>query len=83
MLGALATVVDEVVVTVNDSVRCLPADELAERARAFWSPDAVHVVADFDAAMVMGRDLAGPTGCSLATGSVVTAGLARSWAENA
>jgi dihydrofolate synthase/folylpolyglutamate synthase len=83
MLGALATVVDEVVVTVNDSVRCLPADELAERARAFWSPDAVHVVADFDAAMVMGRDLAGPTGCSLATGSVVTAGMARSWAEHA
>ncbi len=82
MLETLATVVDEVVITVNDSPRCLPAAELADHARRFWGPDAVHEIADFDKAMVAGRTISGPTGCVLATGSVVTAGLARSWAAS-
>jgi dihydrofolate synthase/folylpolyglutamate synthase len=80
MLQTLATVVDEVVVTVNDSPRCLPADELAVHASRFWGADAVHEIRDFDKAMLAGRTIAGPTGCVVATGSVVTAGLARSWA---
>ncbi len=81
MLRVLAPVVDEVVVTVNDSPRCLPSADLAERARAFLG--AVHEVRDFDRAMQLGRTLAGPEGCVLATGSVVTAGMARSWAAQA
>lgn len=81
MLLVLAQVVDEVVVTVNDSPRCLPAAELAHRAREYWPAAAVHEIADLPDAMVRGRELAGPTGCVLATGSVVTAGLARSWAR--
>jgi dihydrofolate synthase/folylpolyglutamate synthase len=83
MLRTLSAVVDEVVVTANDSPRCLPSSELAQHAERFWSPDQVHEVSDFADAMVAGRDIAGPTGCVVAMGSVVTAGLARTWAANA
>jgi dihydrofolate synthase/folylpolyglutamate synthase len=81
MLQTLALISDEVVVTVNDSPRCLPAADLAELARGFF--DSVHLIEDFDTAMVRARDLAGANGCVLATGSVVTAGMARSWAARA
>lgn len=81
MLSTLALVADDLVITANDSPRCLPAAELAEIAREV--SDSVHVIADFDTAMVRGRELAGPNGCVLATGSVVTAGMARSWAARA
>ncbi|MEZ5186585.1 MAG: Mur ligase family protein [Candidatus Nanopelagicales bacterium] len=81
MLQILASVVDEVVVTVNDSPRCMPSGELADRARRFWSAANVHEVRDFGRAMTTGRDVAGPDGCVVAMGSVVTAGLARSWAQ--
>ncbi len=81
MLSTLALVTDELVVTTNDSPRCLPAAELAELARDV--SDSVHEIADFDSAMVRARELAGPSGCVLATGSVVTAGMARSWAARA
>ena len=81
MLGEMAGVVDQIVVTANDSPRCMSAAELAERAAGFWSADAIHQYDQFDAAMVAGRELAGPEGCVIATGSVVTAGMARSWAQ--
>jgi len=81
MLASVGLVSDEIVATVNDSPRALPADELAEAARAV--SDSVHQIDDFDHAMVRARELAGPTGCVLATGSVVTAGMARSWAARA
>jgi dihydrofolate synthase/folylpolyglutamate synthase len=81
MLSTLALVADDLVVTANDSPRCLPAGELAELALEV--SDSVHEIADFDTAMVRARELAGPSGCVLATGSVVTAGMARSWAARA
>lgn len=81
MLTTLALVADDIVATVNDSPRCMPVHELAELAREV--SDSVHEIADFDAAMVRARELAGPNGCVLATGSVVTAGMARSWAARA
>lgn len=81
MLSTLALVADELVITANDSPRCLPAPELAELARLV--SDSVHEIADFDKAMVRARELAGPSGCVLATGSVVTAGMARGWAARA
>lgn len=81
MLRVLAPVADEVVVTANDSPRCLPSAQLAERARTFLG--SVHEVRDVDRAMHTARELAGPGGCVLATGSVVTAGMARSWAAQA
>lgn len=81
MVRTLALVADEIVVTANDSPRCMPAAELAEIAREVC--DSVHEIEDFAAAMVRGRELATATGCVLATGSVVTAGMARSWAAHA
>jgi dihydrofolate synthase/folylpolyglutamate synthase len=81
MLQSLALVVDEVVVTQNDSPRCLPSADLAEAARRHFTT--VHEVRDFARAMVTGRDVAGADGCVVATGSVVTAGMARSWAAQA
>ena len=82
MLGTLAQIVDEVVLTVNGSPRCLPLADLAQRAHSMWPAASMHEVADFDAAMVMAREISGPKGCVLATGSVVTAGRARSWAQS-
>ncbi len=81
MLESVALVSDEIIATVNDSPRALPAAELAQAARAV--SDSVHQIDDFGQAMVRARELAGPTGCVLATGSVVTAGMARSWAAQA
>lgn len=81
MLAELAPIVDEVVVTVNDSPRCLPLAELKARSLDAWPAASVHQAADLERAMVMARDLAGPQGCVVATGSVVTAGLARGWAS--
>ncbi len=82
MLSSLAVVVDEIVVTHNDSPRCLPSEQLAELAGQHWGAANVHVVDDFASAMEEGRRLAGPDGCVVATGSVVTAGMARSWARS-
>lgn len=82
MLSSLAQIVDEVVVTANDSPRCLPAVDLAQRALGFWSADAVHHVEQLPEAMEFARKVAGPQGCVLATGSVVTAGMARGWARS-
>lgn len=81
MLTELTAIVDEVVVTVNDSPRCMPSADLAARARGLWPAASVHEVRDFGRAMVLARELAGPGGCVVATGSVVTAGLARGWAS--
>lgn len=80
MLATMATVADEFVVTCNDSPRCMPVGELAARAERLGRP--VHRVDDFAEAMRTGRELAGPDGCVVATGSVVTAGLARGWAQS-
>ena len=82
MLSSLAQIVDEVVVTANDSPRCLPAPDLAQAASGYWSADAVHQVGNLPEAMEFARTLAGPQGCVVATGSVVTAGMARGWARS-
>lgn len=82
MLALMASVVDEVVVTVNDSPRCMPAQELLERAGNFWAPEKLHRIDDLAEAMEAAREMAGPEGCVLATGSVVTAGMARTWAQS-
>jgi dihydrofolate synthase/folylpolyglutamate synthase len=82
MLEMLRPVVDDVVVTANDSPRCLPARDLEERAGRIWPSDRVHRIEGLSRAMQRARDIAGPDGCVLATGSVVTAGMARSWAQS-
>ncbi len=82
MLESLAQIVDELVVTANDSPRCMPAEDVAERASRYWTADRLHRIQSLPEAMEFARKIAGPTGCVLATGSVVTAGMARSWARS-
>jgi dihydrofolate synthase/folylpolyglutamate synthase len=81
MLRSLAPIVDDLVVTANDSPRCLSAVELAQRAQSYWPADRLHRIDDLSRAMEFARKIAGPEGCVLATGSVVTAGMARGWAR--
>lgn len=86
ILEVLEPALAAVVVTVNDSPRCLPANELADRARAVFGEDRVHLAADLPGAMAAARTLAADAAESdddtagtgiLVTGSIVTAGQAR------
>jgi dihydrofolate synthase / folylpolyglutamate synthase len=84
MLERLEPAVDEVVVTQNSSIRALPVDVLAAQAVAVFGPDRVTVEARLDDAIEAAVRLAEETGDELlsgagvlVTGSVVTAGEAR------
>ena len=84
MLEQLEPAVDEVVVTQNSSLRALPVDELAARAVSVFGPDRVTVEQRMDDAIEAAVRLAEDTGDDvlsgagvLVTGSVVTAGEAR------
>jgi dihydrofolate synthase/folylpolyglutamate synthase len=84
MLELLEPVVDEVVVTQNSSPRALPVDELAAAAVEVFGPERVTVEARLDDAIEAAVRLAEDTGDDvlsgsgvLVTGSVVTAGEAR------
>jgi dihydrofolate synthase/folylpolyglutamate synthase len=84
MLEKLEPIVDELVVTQNSSVRALGIDELAARAVAVFGPDRVTVEERLDDAIETAVRLAEDTGDELlsgtgvlVTGSVVTAGEAR------
>ncbi len=81
MLVALGPVLDHVVVTRNNSPRCLPAEDVAYLAREVWGDSAVEVAEDMPAAIEAAiaeadADLAVATGV-LITGSVVTVAEAR------
>lgn len=84
ILSALEPVLDEVVITQNNSPRALEADILAEYARDAFGEERVHVAYDMPGAVEMATQLAeedsdGVLSGSgvLITGSVVTAGEAR------
>jgi dihydrofolate synthase / folylpolyglutamate synthase len=83
MLARLEPVLDEVVVTQNSSPRRLPADDLAAFAVEVFGPDRVAVEPRLDDAIEEAIRLAEEGGESLGgagvlvTGSVVTAGEAR------
>ncbi len=68
MLAALATRGARFVATETETERVLAADELAEVAREFFP--AVESVADATAALDRARELAGPHGAVLVTGSL-------------
>jgi dihydrofolate synthase/folylpolyglutamate synthase len=84
VLSLLEPVLDEIVVTQNSSPRCLPADELASIAISVFGPDRVTVERSLGDAISVAvslaeqgdSDLLSGTGV-LITGSVVTAGEAR------
>jgi dihydrofolate synthase / folylpolyglutamate synthase len=86
LLGELEPLLSEVVCTQNTTARCLPADELAEVARDIFGEHRVRVVPRLDEAIETAVTLAetgGALGESigsggvLVTGSVITAGQAR------
>jgi len=68
MLAALSVLGERAVVTASKHGRPLPADELGERARRVF-PE-VHVVPEPAEALARARELAGPDGAILATGSL-------------
>jgi dihydrofolate synthase/folylpolyglutamate synthase len=81
MLMALGPVLDYVVVTRNNSPRCLPAEDVAFLAREVWGDSSVEVAEDMPAAIEAAiaeadADLSVTTGV-LITGSVVTVAEAR------
>jgi dihydrofolate synthase/folylpolyglutamate synthase len=83
MLAALEPAVDEIVVTENSSPRRMPVDDLAALAVEVYGPDRVAVEPRLDDAIETavqlaeeGEDQLGGSGV-LVTGSVVTAGEAR------
>jgi dihydrofolate synthase / folylpolyglutamate synthase len=82
MLEALEPVLDELVVTQNSSIRCLPAGQLAELAEDVFGADRVSAEPRLADALDIGIRLAEATGDLggagvLVTGSVVTVGEAR------
>ena len=84
MLERLEPIADEIVVTQNSSVRAMPVDELAALAVRVFGGDRVSVEARLDDAIETAVRLAEDTGDDLlsgsgvlVTGSVVTAGEAR------
>ncbi len=86
VLDALEPVLSSVVCTQNSTSRAMPAEELGEIAEGIFGADRVVVVARLDEALVRGMALAEEgigegvgfgSGGVLVTGSVVTAGEAR------
>jgi dihydrofolate synthase/folylpolyglutamate synthase len=84
MLAQLEPVADEIVVTRNSSLRAMTVDDLAQHAVAVFGPDRVTVENRLDDAIETAVRLAEDTGDEvlagsgvLVTGSVVTAGEAR------
>ena len=86
ILEELADSFDEVVVTVNSSPRSMPADHLAELAADVFGEHRVHTAPRMDEAIALAVDLAeddpeaAPGAAVLVTGSVVSAGDARTLA---
>ena len=68
MLAALSALSDTLVATTSTNARALPADEVAERARAWFA--SVEAYADAAAAVTRARDLADSDGAVLVTGSL-------------
>jgi len=68
MLEALSVLGDTLVATRSANTRTLPAEELASRGRRFFA--SVEAVEEPEAAAARGRELAGPDGAVLVTGSL-------------
>jgi dihydrofolate synthase / folylpolyglutamate synthase len=68
MLAALSALADTLVATSSSNARALPAERLAERARRHFAN--VEAVPEPTAALARARDLAGPEGAVLVTGSL-------------
>ena len=86
IIDALEPIMATIVCTQNSTHRALPAEDLAEVARGSFGPDRVEVAPQLDDALELAiglaetsgrQDVAPGSGGVLVTGSVITAGEAR------
>ena len=85
ILAELSTCVDYLITTQNTSSRAMAADELAKIAAGFFKPEQIEVISDLNGAITyalekatLSNQLSEGVSSVLITGSVVTAGTARS-----
>jgi dihydrofolate synthase/folylpolyglutamate synthase len=82
MLAALLPCVDALVVTASQNPRALPPPTLQSLAHQLGGPPSSEIIRDPRAALRRARELAGPDGVALATGSIyLVADLVRPAAE--
>ncbi|MBF6063319.1 bifunctional folylpolyglutamate synthase/dihydrofolate synthase [Nocardia terpenica] len=78
ILTELEPVLDQIIITTNSSPRALPADQLTTLATTIFGPDRVHTEPTLERAIDLARhQISPPNGGVLITGSIVTAGEAR------
>ncbi|ATL70125.1 bifunctional folylpolyglutamate synthase/dihydrofolate synthase [Nocardia terpenica] len=78
ILTELEPVLDQIIITTNSSPRALPADELTTLATTIFGPNRVHTEPTLNRAIDLARhQISPPNGGVLITGSIVTAGEAR------
>jgi dihydrofolate synthase/folylpolyglutamate synthase len=89
ILAELSQVIDYLVVSQSSSARALPANDLAQLAKQFFSPEQIEVIPELRGAITYATEKANLSnqvndGVSavLITGSVVTAGEARAIVRN-
>ncbi len=73
MLSELAPLCESIVLTASQNPRALPPPALADQAAAIAGPR-FETIADADAALARGRELAGPDGVVVVTGSIYLIG---------
>ena len=85
ILRNLATCLDYIIICQNSSARAMPADQLAKIASNYFKPEQIEVISDLKAAITyavekvsMANQVNEGVGAVLVTGSVVSAGSARS-----
>ena len=85
ILRNLATCLDYIIICQNSSARAMPADQLAKIAGNYFKPEQIEVISDLKAAITyavekvsMANQVNEGVGAVLVTGSVVSAGSARS-----
>ena len=89
ILAELSRVVDYLIISQSSSVRALPANELAKLAEKFFKPEQLEVIPELRGAITYATEKANLSNqvndgvtAVLITGSVVTAGEARSIVRN-
>jgi dihydrofolate synthase/folylpolyglutamate synthase len=89
ILAELSQVVDYLVVTQSSSARALPANELAQIAKQFFTAEQIEVIPELRGAITYATEKANlanqvseGVNAVLITGSVVTAGEARAIVRN-
>ena len=85
ILAELSTCVDYLIATQNSSSRAMAADELAKIAGSYFKPEQIEVITDLNGAITyalekatLSNQVSEGVSSVLITGSVVTAGSARS-----